>query len=85
MPSYPACPSPQPDETAVELVAVDGGFASGLYLPLNDVRLGRRADVQTVLNGNLALSWAESTFSGFVDDTAQHVERFDAGIDLSGG
>ena len=61
----------------------DLGFYQGFYLPFNDLPLGDVGDAPVLANGNLAVTWADSTFAGTLvyDET---LESFDAGIDLRG-
>lgn len=58
-------------------------FQSGFYLPLNDVPLGKPNGAQLLANGNVAVSWADSSFAGEVDQNGVLVD-FDAGIGLNG-
>jgi hypothetical protein len=68
---------------AVDLPVPDAGFESGLYVPLNDVVLGDTGGAQVLVNGNLAVSWVDSTFEGELDANGE-LERANAGISLSG-
>lgn len=68
---------------SVALPAPGGAFESGLYLPINDLLMVDRDDVQVVANGNLALSWVDSTFEGTVDDDDQ-LDSFDGSFGLRG-
>jgi hypothetical protein len=66
-----------------ELPAPDDGFQDGIYLPFNDLVLGETDGVQVLANGNLAVSWAGSSFAGAIDENDQ-LETFEAGIGLRG-
>jgi hypothetical protein len=70
-------------DQVIDLPAPGVGFQSGVYVPLNDVVLGDTGGARLVMTGNLAVSWADSTFEGTLtcDD---EVEQVDAGVSLSG-
>lgn len=74
---------PASAERAVALPVPDAGFHSGFYLPLKDVVLGDADDAQVIANGNLVVSWLDSTFDGTVDAYGE-LQTVDAGVGLNG-
>jgi hypothetical protein len=86
-----ATAAPTPDLTGtsnlngvpVSLEASVGGFQSGFYLPINDVVMAQRGGVRVVANGNLALSFVDSSFSGALD-ADDEIDNYRAAIGLNG-
>ena len=83
-----ACAPAEPEElsrvaASVALPAPDEGFQNGFYVPFNDLVLGNIDDAQVVANGNLAVSWAGSTFDGTLEANDE-LDTFEAGVGLSG-
>lgn len=66
-------------ERVVALPVPAAGFESGFYLPLNDVVLGDADGAQVIANGNLAVSWLDSSFCGTVDADGV-LQTVDAGV-----
>lgn len=57
--------------TLVEpLPAPTGGFASGVYLPLNDLAVSGGSG-ELLLNGNLSLTWADTAMAPTVDEDGE--------------
>ena len=55
-----------PTERRLEL-PLDTAFESGFYIPIDDVELGASRAARVVANGNLSVSWVDSTFTGSLD------------------
>jgi hypothetical protein len=72
----------RPIERQLEPPATDAVFESGLYLPLDQIELAEAGGAPLVVNGNLAVSWVDSTFSGTVAD--DQLEQAGAGVPLRG-
>src|SRR4051794_23383391 len=54
-------------ERRIEPPSPDALFESGFYIPFNEVPLGTTGGAQVLANGNLAMSWLDSSFEGSVD------------------
>jgi hypothetical protein len=61
------CPQPGASERRIEPPSPGALFESGLYIPFNEVPLGTTGGAWVLANGNLAMSWVESSFEGSVD------------------
>jgi hypothetical protein len=73
----------RPVERALPPPAPDTAFESGLYLPLDQIEIAVAGGAAAVLNGNLAVSWVDSTFDGALDADDQ-LESARAGVALRG-
>ncbi len=51
-----------------------GGFASGVYIPLNDWPVSGAGSGALLLNGNLSLTWADTSLEPTVDEQGQLTE-----------
>lgn len=60
-----------------------GGFHDGFYVPIDNLPIGEPGDASVVANGNVALTWAGSTFEGTLDENDE-LESFESDIGLSG-
>ena len=60
-----------------------GGFASGVYLPLNDWPVAGSGSGALLLNGNLSLTWADTTMNPTVDEQG-HLTALDTELGLRG-
>jgi hypothetical protein len=61
------------DETEHEILPplLDTPFEQGVYLPLNGIELAEIGQASVVVNGDLAVSWVGSTFTGEVDEDGE--------------
>lgn len=60
-----------------------GGFHDGFYAPIDNLPIGDPGDASVVANGNVALTWAGSTFEGTIDEENK-LESFESDIGLTG-
>ena len=73
-------PQHPPSEVFVNTIAPGlGDFQSGLYVPLDNVSIGTTQGAEAVANGNIAISFADTTMGGTVDEN-DALESFDSGF-----
>ena len=78
----------QPFERSLDPPAPEAVFQDGIYLPLDELGLGEAeasgGGAAVVLNGNLSLSWVDSTFEATLDACAEELEEAAAHVGLRG-
>ncbi len=73
-----------PFERSLEPPAPEAVFQDGIYLPFDRFALTEADGAAVVLNGNLSLSWVDSTFEATLDDCAEELEEAAAHVGLRG-
>jgi hypothetical protein len=73
-----------PFERSLEPPAPEAVFQDGVYLPLDQLDLSGTGGPAVVLNGNLSLSWVDSTFEATLDACAEELEEAAAQVGLRG-
>jgi hypothetical protein len=73
----------EPGTLSWESVVPYEGFEQGFYLPINDLLLVDQAGIQVTANGNVALSFAGSSFDGTLD-VNDELDDYTADVAMNG-